>query len=159
MMSAFDMPAVESIAAAVHPSLHEAPEVLAERQRLYPHGCYLLEIGERPAGYVLSHPWRAGTLPPLNARLGALPAGPNTYYLHDLAVLPLARRIGAASRIVEALRKHARAGGYSSMTLVAVGGSQGFWERHGFMVEDAPHLREQLTRYEPGARLMVQPLR
>jgi ribosomal protein S18 acetylase RimI-like enzyme len=158
MMSAFDLPAVKSIAEAVHPSLYEAPEVLAERQRLYPHGCYLLEIGERPAGYVLSHPWRAGTLPRLNTRLGALPAEPTSYYLHDLAVLPLARRVGAGSRIVEALGKHARAGGYQSVMLVAAGGSQGFWERHGFRIEDAPQLRDELRSYEPGARLMVKRL-
>jgi GNAT superfamily N-acetyltransferase len=158
MMSAFDLGAVESIAAAVHPLFHETTDVLAERQRLYPHGCYLLEIGERPAGYVLSHPWLAGTVTPLNARLGALPPQPDTYYLHDLALLPVARRIGAASRIVNALTKHAHVGGYGTMSLVAVNGSHGFWERHGFVIEDAPQLREKLLSYEPGARLMVKPL-
>ncbi len=157
-MSAFDLPAVEAIAAAVHPLFHEAPEVLAERQRLYPHGCYLLEIGERPTGYVLSHPWRAGTLPPLNSRLGALPPAPDTYYLHDIALLPVARRVGAASRIVNALTKHARAGDYATMSLVAVNGSLGFWERHGFVVEDAPQLSDRLRSYEVGAKLMVKPL-
>ncbi len=159
MMSAFDLPAVEKIAAAVHPSLHEAPEVLAERQRLYPYGCYLLEIGERPAGYVLSHPWRAGSLPPLNAKLGAIPADAATYYLHDLALLPVARRIGAASQIVRALIKHAEAGGYPTITLVAVNGSQGFWERHGFVVQDAPDLAAKLESYGGDARLMLKPLR
>jgi GNAT superfamily N-acetyltransferase len=158
MMSAFDVPAVESIAAAVHSTFHETLDVLAERQRLYPHGCYMLEIGERPVGYVLSHPWRAGTVPPLDTRLGALPVDRTTYYLHDLAVLPLARRLGAAGRIIDALTKHARAGGYPSMTLVAVSGSEGYWARHGFVVEDAPHLRDKLMSYEPGARLMVKPL-
>ncbi len=157
-MSAFDLPAVEAIATAVHPLFNEAPEVLAERQRLYPHGCYLLEIGERPAGYVLSHPWRAGTLPPLNTRLGVLPPAPDTYYLHDVALLPVARRVGAASRIVNALTKHARAGDYATMSLVAVNGSLGFWERHGFVVEDAPQLGDKLLSYESEARLMVKRL-
>ena len=62
-MTAFDMPAVDSIAAQVHPGFFEAPEVLAERQQLYRNGCYLLEISEKATGYVLSHPWRAGNLP------------------------------------------------------------------------------------------------
>lgn len=158
MMTAYDMAAVEAIAAKVHPSLFEAPEVLAERQLLYRNGCYLLEIGERPAGYVLSHPWRAGTLPPLNAMLGALPEAADTYYLHDLALMPVARRVGAASQIVNALTKHAQARGFATMTLVAVNGSRGFWERHGFAVQEAPALAEKLQSYEPEARLMVKRL-
>lgn len=157
-LTGYDMPAVEQIAAQVHPSFFEAPEVLAERQRLYFHGAYLLEVNERPAGYVLSHPWRFGQLPALNTLLGELPAGGDTYYIHDLALLPVARRIGAASFITEALAKHARAHGYPTMSLVAVNSSQGFWERHGFAVEDHPDLMQKLLSYEAAARLMVRQL-
>lgn len=159
-MTGFDLGAVEEIAAAVHPGFFEAPEVLAERQRLYRNGCYLLEIGEKPAGYVLSHPWYAETLPALNSLLGTLPTDPAsaTYYLHDLALLPLARRIGAAGEIVAALTKHAQAYGYPTMTLVAVNGSRGFWERQGFAVVERPALAAKLQSYEPEARLMVKPL-
>jgi GNAT superfamily N-acetyltransferase len=157
-MTGYDLPAVEQIAAEVHPGFFEAPEVLAEKQALYRHGAYLLEIGERPAGYVLSHPWRSGTLPALNALLGGLPEPADTYYLHDLALLPVARRIGAATFIVNALVKHAAAHGFGTMSLVAVNGSQGFWERHGFAVTDAPDLSEKLRSYEDAARLMVRPL-
>lgn len=156
-MTAFDMTAVADIAAKVHPGFYEAPEVLAERQLLYRNGCYLLEISEKPAGYVLSHPWRAGTLPLLNATLGEIPAEADTYYIHDLALLPVTRRIGAASHIVDALGKHAVAQGFASMHLVAVNGSQGFWEKHGF-AEDAPALRDKLEGYEDTARYMVKRL-
>src|SRR3954467_1324417 len=106
-LTGYDLAAVEAIAAAVHPSFHESPEVLAERQRLYRNGAYLLEIGEKPAGYVLSHPWVFGALPALNELVGEMPAAPDTFYIPDLALLPVARRIGAASFIVEALAKHA----------------------------------------------------
>ena len=157
-LTGYDMPAVEQIAAQVHPSFFEAPEILAERQRLYFHGAYLLEVNERPAGYVLSHPWRFGQLPALNTLLGELPAVGDTYYIHDLALLPVARRIGAASFITEALAKHARAHGYPTMSLVAVNSSQGFWERHGFAVEDHPDLLQKLLSYEAAARLMVRQL-
>lgn len=157
-MTGYDLSAVESIAAAVHPSFFEAPEVLAERQRLYRNGAYLLEIGERPAGYVLSHPWTFGSFPELNTLLGELPAGSDTYYLHDLALLPVARRIGAASFIVDALGKHAAAHGFPSMSLVAVNGSQSFWQRHGFVVEDRRDLAQKLASYEEAARLMVRRL-
>ena len=157
-LTGYDMPAVEKIAAAVHPDFFESLDVLAERQRIYFHGTYLLEVNERPAGYVLSHPWRHGDLPTLNTLLGELPADADTYYIHDLALLPVARRIGAASFITEALAKHARAHGYPTMSLVAVNGSQGFWERHGFAVEDRPDLTQKLTSYEDAARLMVRRL-
>ena len=157
-LTGYDMPAVEQIAAAVHPGFFESLDVLAERQRIYFHGTYLLEVNERPAGYVLSHPWLHGDLPPLNTLLGELPADADTYYIHDLALLPVARRIGAASFITEALAKHARAHGFPTMSLVAVNGSQGFWERHGFAVEDRPDLRQKLMSYEDAARLMVRRL-
>jgi len=157
-LTGYDMPAVEKIAATVHPDFFESLEVLAERQRLYFHGTYLLEVNERPAGYVLSHPWRFGDLPALNSLLGDLPAGADTFYIHDLALLPVARRIGAASFITEALAKHARAHGYPTMSLVAVNASQGFWERHDFAVEDRPDLTQKLATYEDSARLMVRRL-
>ena len=44
------------------------------------------------------------------------------------------------------------------MSLVAVNGSQGFWERHDFTVVDAPDLNEKLRSYEDAARLMVRRL-
>ena len=157
-MTGFDMGQVEAIAATVHPGFFEAPEVLAERHQLYRDGAYFLEVGDRPAGYVLSHPWRFGTAPALNSRLGTLPPEPDTYYLHDLAILPVARRIGAAGYIVAALEKHARAQGFPSMTLVAVNNSRGFWERHGFAVLELPGLAGKIQSYEPEARLMAKPL-
>jgi GNAT superfamily N-acetyltransferase len=157
-MTAYDLPAVETIAAEVHPGFHEAPEVLAERQQLYRNGCYLLEIGERPAGYVLSHPWREGEPPALDTMLGDIPADAATYYLHDIALLPVARRIGAASEILDALVKHAQARGFATMSLVAVNGSQGFWERRGFAVKNRPELKAKLWSYAADARLMVKPL-
>src|SRR4051812_9686253 len=158
-LTGYDMPAVETIAAQVHPKFHESAEVLAERQRLYHNGAYLLEVNERPAGYVLSHPWRFGSLPALNTLLGELPAGSDTYYIHDLALLPVARRIGAASFIVEALSKHAAAHGFADMSLVAVNGSQGFWMRHGFVAEDRPGLGDSLRSYDDAARFMIRRLR
>lgn len=157
-MTAFDLPQVETIAGVVHPGFFEAPEIFAERQTLYPSGTHVLELGEKLAGYVLSHPWRFGSLPALNSPLGEIPADADTYYLHDLALLPVARRVGAAGFIVDALIKHAIARQFPTMSLVAVNGSQGFWEKRGFEVRDIPELYGKLLSYEEAARFMVKTL-
>jgi ribosomal protein S18 acetylase RimI-like enzyme len=157
-MTAYDLPAVQGIADTVHVDFFESPEVLSERLSLYHNGCYLLEVGEKPAGYVVSHPWLYGNLPPLNTLLKRLPAEPDTYYLHDLCLLPVARRIGAASKIVDALLKHAVAEGYSTMTLVAVNGSIPFWQRHGFEITEIDELYGKLLSYEAAASYMVKKL-
>jgi len=157
-MTGYDLDAVEAIANHVHPDFFEAPEVLAERFALYRNGCYFLELGEKPAGYVLSHPWRYGSLPALDTRLGTLPPEPDTYYIHDLALLPVARRVGAASQIVRALTKHAMAERYQTMTLVAVNDSVPFWQKHGFAVAEVPELYGKLLSYEEAARYMVKHL-
>jgi len=157
-MTGYDIDAVFSIANQVHPGFFEAREVLAERLELYRNGCYLLEVSERPAGYVLSHPWRRGSLPALNTLLGALPPDADSFYIHDLALLPVTRGVGAAGRIVAALTKHAAAMGFPAMALVAVNDSVGFWTRQGFAVEDRPELAAKLLGYEAEARYMVKPL-
>ena len=157
-MTGYDLDAVEAIAGVVHPDFFEAPDVLAERQTLYRNGAYLLELGEKPAGYVLSHPWRYGSLPALNTRLGQLPDAPDTYYIHDLALLPVARRVGAASQIVRALAKHAEVERYQTMTLVAVNDSVPFWQKHGFATADIPELYGKLLSYEESARYMIRHL-
>lgn len=158
LMTAYDLPAVQAIADTVHRDFYESADVLAERQRLYHNGCYLLEVVEKPVGYVLSHPWTYASLPPLNTLLGALPSKPDTYYIHDLCLLPVARRIGSAGKILGALTKHAQAQGYPTMSLVAVNGSVSWWERHGFVVTDEHNLYAKLLSYEESARYMVRQL-
>lgn len=157
-LSTLDLPVVEAIAAVVHPAFPEDITVFAERQRLYPDGMRLLELGGVPSGYLLSHPWRLGTLPALNAPLGALPADPDTFYLHDLALLNQARGTGAAAMIVGEIITHARNQGLASLSLVAVNNSQPFWHKHGFRVVAAPELAAKLASYESAARFMVKPL-
>ena len=157
-MSALDLASVEAIAEIVHRDFYESPSVLAERRRLYPNGAHVLEINERAVGYVLSHPWKRGTIPALNVLVDALPPDADTYYIHDLALLPVARRVGAAKFVTAALEKHAAARGFATLSLVAVNGSEPFWTKQGFVPLDLPELAGKLLSYEPGARYMEKAL-
>jgi ribosomal protein S18 acetylase RimI-like enzyme len=157
-MRTADLPAVEAIAAEVHPDFYERPEVFAERIALYPLGVYVLEVDGKPCGYVFSHPYRLGTLPALDSLLGDLPANADCYYLHDLALLPAARGVGAGGTATRLLVEQARASGFATLALVAVNGSVPFWTRHGFREVDHPALRTKLSSYEAQARYMQRPL-
>lgn len=153
-MTAADLPRVVEIAAEVHPGYPEDTEVLIDRLRLYPHGCHALVQSGSVNGYVISHPWRDGDPPALNTLLSKLPAAPTTYYIHDLALLPDARRSGAANAIVVALLDHARQENFTTVTLVAVNNSGRFWRKHGFEVVHDEALAGKITSYGEGARAM-----
>jgi GNAT superfamily N-acetyltransferase len=156
-----DLAAVPAVAAVVHPDFPEDVSVFAERLRLSPDGCFALEAATAAgglAGYMVSHPWHAGSPPALDTLLVALPEPPGTWYLHDLALLPAARGSGAGAAIVAALADQARRQGFSTLSLVAVGGSSGFWQRQGFSAADDPALSQKLASYGATARFMVRVL-
>ncbi len=157
-MTSLDLPDVEILAETVHPGFPEDLSVLAEKQRLYPDGARLLEIGGRPSGYLLSHPWTPLDIPPLNRLLHRLPQQTTSYYVHALALLPAARGSGAAPAVVHQIARHARDAGFSELALCAVNSSRGFWERQGFVVRRVPGLRGKLDAYEPSARYMTRTL-
>jgi ribosomal protein S18 acetylase RimI-like enzyme len=157
-MTPADLPAVSTIAAAVHPDFPEEDAIFAERLRLHPEGCRVLSGNGGLGAYVISHPWPAGSCPPLNALLGALPVGAESYYIHDLALMPAARGTGAAAMAVAALADHAGSAGFAAMSLVAVNGSMGFWRRQGFAIEETPGLAAKLASYGDDALFMVRAL-
>jgi GNAT superfamily N-acetyltransferase len=153
-MNTLDLPAVQAVARQVHPGYFERPEVFADRLALHPPGCrVLVGKGEAVIGYVVSHPWRFGDPPALDTLLVALPAHADTYYVHDLALLPAARGTGAATAVIDALRAHAV--GWPRLSLVAVNASAPFWRRHGFEVVTVPGLAERLAGYDASALFMA----
>ena len=155
-MTDADLPAVTAMAAVLHPDHFEDDAVFAERLRLYPPGCQVLRAGAQEAGYVISHPWRIGSPPPLNEMIGALPSRPDTFHLHDLAVLPPARGFGAAGRVIGKLAQRAEAEDCLFLSLVAVGGSETFWRAHGFAPAEQP---PEVRSYGDGAVYMVRAVR
>lgn len=158
-MTPADIAQVDAIAAAIHVALPEHAFVFAERQRLYPNGCFMLEADGEPAGYVISHPWHYLRPPSLNTLVEQMPEDASTYYIHDLALLPRSRRTGAGSTIVNRLLAHARGAGLPNVSLIAVYDAAPFWRRHGFDYIDDPTLVRKLAGYGAEARMMVRPLR
>jgi GNAT superfamily N-acetyltransferase len=146
-MTAGDLAAVTAISAAVHGAYAEPVEVYAERLALYPAGCFTCEAAGEARGFLVSHPWRRGAAPALGASLGAIPVPAETYYLHDVALLPQARGLGAGGAVMPLVETRARAAGCAEIALVAVNGAEGYWARHGFVaVGDGG--------YGPGTHLM-----
>lgn len=155
-MTSADALAIAAIADAVHPDFPEEPAVAAERLALGPLGCLVLDGPDGLIGYAVSHPWIFGQPPALNTPLGRLPAQPDTWYIHDVALMPAARGTGAAAAIVTTLIGLASAARLPSLTLVAVNNSVGFWSRHGLSAVEAPDLAEKLRSYGPDARYMMR---
>jgi len=155
-MTSQDLTQVQALADAIHVSHPEDPDVLAERQRLYPQGCFMLVEDGRAIGYALTHPWRFAEPPRLNRLLGAIPSPATTYYIHDVALLPTARGKGYAAQIAGLLVGHASEAGFDNLSLVAVNKSQVFWEKAGFRAIAVPDLRPKLSSYGPDAALMVR---
>ena len=153
-----DLPAVIAIAALVHPAYPEEDAVFAERLRLDPEGCRVLDLGGRAAGYAIGHPWVFGRPPGLSVRLGALPSAPAVLHLHDIAVLPAARGAGAASRLLGEWVELAHAAGLTGLSLVAVGDAATFWARRGFAVVEGPRPEQTPRGYGANARYMVRGL-
>jgi GNAT superfamily N-acetyltransferase len=151
-----DLAQVQILADAIHVSHPEDPEVLAERQRLYPQGCFMLVENGRAIGYALTHPWSFAEPPPLNRLLGAIPSPATTYYVHDVALLPEVRGKGYAAQITSLLVNLAHDAGFDNLSLVAVNKSQIFWEKAGFRVIPVPGLDAKLASYGPDAALMVR---
>lgn len=157
-MVAHDLEAVQAVAGEVHPDYPERIEVFAERLRLYAPGCRVLEAGDTMAGYVVSHPWHPMTPPKLDSLLGAMPTFPATFYIHDLALLPLARGSGAGARIVADLAGHTQAIGLADLSLVAVNASVPFWRRQGFDIVESRSIATALRSYDDEARFMMRRL-
>lgn len=159
LMTHDDLADVARIAALAHPDYPEKDAVFAERLKLHAGGnLLLLDPAGKTAGYAVSHPWPFADAPALDSLLGALPARGDNYYIHDIALLPEARGRGAARKAVERLTEHAKSEGFSRISLVAIAGTQAFWERQGFVVIARAELDETLKSYDASARYMSRAL-
>ena len=157
-MQPHDLPTVIGLAEHVHEDYPEDDAIFAERLALYPQGCFLLSAGGEPCGYILSHPWGYAAPPELNCLLGTIPSAPDTYYIHDLAILERGRGLGAGAVMTDKIAAHASSEGFDNISLVAVGGSNPFWAAQGFREVVIEALTPKLRSYDETAAFMVRQL-
>ena len=132
-MTQKDIPQVYQISLQVH-SLYEDPEIFEERRALSK-GCYVLDA-EKVVGYLISHPFRRDAYPPLNTLIREIPEDPDTWYIHDLAILPEFRGRGMVRPVLEEVKALALAQGIKELSLVSVYGSEKFWTKMGFRLSN-----------------------
>lgn len=149
-----DIPAVAAISDVVHGRFTERPEVFAERLSLYPDGCFLLDRDGAAEGYLISHPWRRRAPVPLDQFIGRIRDDADSYYLHDLALLPDTRGFGAGRRGVELVLAHAADAGFCTVSLVAVNGADSFWVAQGFSRINDEEIARKLESYGGGTFFM-----
>lgn len=125
---------IVAIARQVHVDFPEREEVFANRLLLYPSGCLLLtERGNQKVwGYLLAHPWQSGIGIALNSVIDKLPASPDCFYLHDIALLPKTRGYGMGEAGLAAVESIARTEGLSQVVLVALADALQFWRGKDF---------------------------
>ncbi|MGL3819774.1 GNAT family N-acetyltransferase [Sphingopyxis sp. R3-92] len=146
-MRADDLPTVVRISDVVHGEFTEPLETFADRLAHYPAGCAILERDGEALGYLISHPWPRDAAPPkLGVRMAAIPAS-DSYYLHDIALLPAARGTGAGATATAFVVHQAQAEGCRDVRLVAIQGADSYWHRQGFDYAGA-------EPYGPGSYLM-----
>jgi ribosomal protein S18 acetylase RimI-like enzyme len=156
MMAVADIPAVLEIQAVCYTQITPESDVsLQAKLGASPSTCFIAAIGDDTVGYLIALPWEFSSPPMLNAETCRLPLAPDCLYLHDLAVLPGARKFGTGRALVETCLTQLKARGLERASLVAVQNSVPYWERYGFraVLLSAP-LKAKLSSYGEGVEYM-----
>lgn len=112
-------------------ALSEADAALMSKARVAPSTCFVLNVGQEVAGYLLSLPYPLLRYPALSQPEQAVHRSRNLH-LHDLVIGARFRGRGLATRLVHRLTSDARSDGYRWISLIAVAGSNAFWLTHGY---------------------------
>ncbi|MFS4091604.1 GNAT family N-acetyltransferase [Streptomyces sp. AF1A] len=126
-----DWPEIAALEAEAYADTSLVEGEAALRSRAPAGTCFVLDLGGRVAGYVLALPYPMLHCPePMRAE-PAVHRSANLH-LHDLVVATPLRRRGLGTRLVRHLTDVARAGGFATMSLVAVAGRETFWRANGY---------------------------
>ncbi|PRY29457.1 GNAT family N-acetyltransferase [Pseudosporangium ferrugineum] len=134
--------------------LSEDRAVLESRARSSPSTSFVLDTGGRVGGYVLALPYPPRRFPQPDRPEHAVHRSSNLH-LHDIVVDDRLRGRGWAKRMLRHLTDTARSSEYEQISLIAVGGTSGFWSTHGYR----PHPEVDVPPgYGPGAVYMSRPI-
>ncbi|MBV6700421.1 GNAT family N-acetyltransferase [Kitasatospora aureofaciens] len=116
--------------------LSEGREALRSRHDASPGTCFVLEHRGRFGGYLLALPYPLFRCPDLSRAEAAIAmdADATNMHAHDLVIAEELRGRGLAHRLLRHLEDLARAGGYRTVSLVAVRGSHVVWTPLGYRV-------------------------
>jgi len=114
--------------------LSEGRAALRSRADASPSTCFVLDVGARPAGYLLALPYPAFRYPDLERaeETAALSPSSRNLHLHDIVVTEGLRGRGLAQRLLNHLTLTASSRGDERISLIAVGRSEPFWSARGF---------------------------
>ncbi|MCL1096788.1 GNAT family N-acetyltransferase [Shewanella gelidii] len=142
---------IESIQTACYPQLPpESLVCLQSKWRLSPETCFVFMQNEEIVGYCLAHPWQRQLPPDLNTKVSARPAY-DCLYLHDIAILPKARKRGLAELTLQTLKQQATTLSLAHLALVSIPEAQQYWRNQGFLSLD---ISKELSPYGPNSQYM-----
>lgn len=132
-----DIPAVLTVQSdAYAPPLIESGDTFRSKLLEYPLGCLGFFAGDRLVGYAFSHPWNDDCVVKLDSEPLDIPANPNCFHIHDVAVLKDYREKGIAKQLIQAIIALARELGLHRFLIVSVQNSERFWARQGFVAHE-----------------------
>lgn len=92
----------------------------------YSPGCFVADL-DGVVGYVISFPYKLGKPYPIN-QMYEIDLDADCYYIHDLCIMREFRKKGIATKLAEKVLEFQ----WPVTCLVAVMGSEIFWEKFGF---------------------------
>jgi GNAT superfamily N-acetyltransferase len=131
-MAQGDLAGVLAVQAACYPpAMQEPADVVLARLAASPGTVLVARDDDGVCAYLFAYPSCLGKVTPLHGAF-AVPAEPDTLYLHDLAVAPRAAGQGVARALVARLHDEAAARGLPHAALVSVQDSLAFWASLGY---------------------------
>jgi len=157
-MDAVHMDAVMAVQAVCYHAIVPESRAAMEAKRVaglgLPRVAVAADSGELDA-YLIAMPIRWPQLPVLDSE-PAPERNADTLYVHDMALHPRARGAGLAARLLDSVLQAARQQGLRQAALIAIQGSEGFWQAQGFacVPPDTASLSAKLRSYGEDALLM-----
>ena len=149
-----DIPEILRIQALCYTSIEpERASAYANKLAIAPDCAFVVE--EKNAvgllAYVFALPIQLAKPPALDADDLTVPEAADSLYLHDLAIDPAARGLKLSQPLMQAFFRAARQRQLAQASLIAIQGSQPFWQRYGFHadhpVSKQTEVREKIGLY------------